>query len=302
MLLTDPIEKSRLRLLEERYVEGVGFANRPGGNSRPDATAWAILALEAAGGESGVAAKARRWLASVQLGDGRVCIAPQLTDACWPTALAILAWHGAPDCEEPRSKAVRFLLDFRQAEIAKGLETNEGHDETIPGWPWIAKTHAWVEPTAYALMALRVCGYAAHSRSQDAVRLLMDRQLPDGGWNCGNTITFGRQMRPMPETTGLSLQALAGLAPRAAVEKSIAYLRAELASLNAPMSLAWAILGLRAWQETLEQPREQILGVLARQEESGPYDTVSLSLLLLAWHCQAGLVQFFEHAGSQDKQ
>jgi len=302
MLLTDPIEKSRLRLLEERYMEGVGFANRPGGNSRPDATSWAILALEAVGSDNGVTAKARQWLARVQLGDGRVCIAPQLTDACWPTALAILAWHSAPDCEEPRSKAIRFLLDFRQAEISKGLETNEGHDERIPGWPWIAKTHAWVEPTAYALMALRVCGYAAHSRSQDAVRLLMDRQLPDGGWNCGNTITFGRQMRPMPETTGLSLQALAGLAPRAAVEKSIAYLRAELASLNAPMSLAWAILGLRAWQETLEQPREQILGVLARQEESGPYDTVSLSLLLLAWHCQAGLVQFFEHAGSQDKQ
>jgi len=130
----------------------------------------------------------------------------------------------------------------------------------------------------------------------------MNRQLPDGGWNCGNTITFGRQMRPMPESTGLSLQALAGLAPRAGVEKSIAWLRAELASVSAPMSLAWAILGLHAWQEKLEQPREQILGVLARQEESGPYDTVSLSLLLLAWYCPAGLVQFLEHAGSQDKQ
>jgi len=119
MLLTDPIEKSRVRLLEERYVEGAGFANRPGGNCRPDSTAWAILVLEAAGGENGAAAKARRWLASVQFGDGRVCITPQLTDACWPTALAILAWQGAPDCEEPRSRAIRFLLDFRQAEMAR---------------------------------------------------------------------------------------------------------------------------------------------------------------------------------------
>jgi hypothetical protein len=85
------------------------------------------------------------------------------------------------------------------------------------------------------------------------------------------------------------------------VDKSIAYLRPQLASLNAPMSLAWAILGLHAWRENLEQPRERIRAVLARQRECGPYDTTSLCLLLLAWHCRAGLVDFFERAGTQDK-
>lgn len=299
-MLTDPTEKSSLTLLEDRYVEGVGFTYRPGGQCRPDAACWATLALEAAGGNSAVTAKARQSLLDAQRDDGRVCVSPQHPDACWPTALAILAWRGAPEYREPRARAVRFLLDLEQAPDEPDPYVT--HDGSIKGWPWIAKTHAWTEPTAYALMALRVCGYTDHDRTRDAIRLLLDRQLPDGGWNFGNTFVFERPMRPMPETTGLSLQALAGFVPGAAVDKSIAYLRSQLPNLTTPMSLAWAILGLHAWQETLQQPQEQIVSVLARQELLGPFDTVSLSLLLLAWHCRAGLMQFLEETPSRGEQ
>ena len=210
----DTNEKSQLGLLEGRFAEGVGFPHRPGGGFRPDATAWAILALEAAGSTSGVIDKARRLLANAQGQDGRVCVSPQHPDACWPTPLAALAWHGAPQYDEPRTKAVRFLLEFDQLGVLDGPQTGESHDVTIRGWPWIAKTHPWVEPTAYVLLALRVCGGGSHSRRQDAVRLLMDRQLADGGWNVGTTVTFGKQMWPTPEATGLGLQALAGLVPK----------------------------------------------------------------------------------------
>jgi hypothetical protein len=177
---------------------------------------------------------------------------------------------------------------------ALAAQEQVGHDETIKGWPWIAGTHPWVEPTAYALMALRTCGYLVHARTNEATRLLLDRQLPSGGWNYGNTFTFGTEMRPMPETTGIGLTALTGLARRTAVEKSIAYLKAEWPSLNTPMSLSWAVLGLRGWQEQLDQPKDRILRVLARQEEVGPYDTVALSLLVLAYYCDSGLVHFLE--------
>jgi len=301
MLLTDPNEKSQLKALEERYVEGVGVANRPGGNARPDAACWAILALQAAGGDGHVIDKARRLLANTQGPDGRISVSPHNPDACWPTSLAVLAWHGAPEYREPQARAIRFMVDFDDIKILDPSETTRGHDETIKGWPWIARTHPWVEPTAYATLALRACGYTTHARAQDAIRLLLDRQLPSGGWNCGNTITFGLEMRPMPETTGLSLQALAGLAPKAAVEKSIAYLRSQLEFLNSPISLAWAILGLHAWQETIDRPQERIRRVLSRQEELGPHDTASLSLLLLAWHCEKGMVRVFDHTDSQDE-
>jgi len=294
MILTDSIEKSQLGLLEGRFVEGMGFPDRPGGGFRPDATSWAILAMEAAGSTSGVVGKVRRLLVNAQSEDGRVCIWPQHPDAYWPTPLAALAWHGAPEYDEPRDRAIRFLLESDLIGVVDGPQTGESHDVTIRGWPWIAKTHPWVEPTAYVLLALQVCGYGAHNRATDAVRLLIDRQLPAGGWNVGTTVTFGKEMWPTPEATGLGLQALAGLVPKPAVEKSIAYLRSQLPALHAPMSLAWAILGLHAWQETIDQPRERILQVLGRQERLGPYDTFSLSLLLLAWHCNAGLVRFRE--------
>ena len=300
MLLTNPDEKSQLLALEDRFAGGDGFAYRPGGRSRPDATCWAILALQAAGAAAALTDQARQLLVHAQHDDGRVCISPQHADACWPTALAALAWRRAPEYEAPRNKAIGFLLDLQQAPDEP--DPNVTHDGSIRGWPWIAKTHAWTEPTAYALMALRICGYVAHERAQDAVRLLMDRQLPDGGWNYGNTFVFERPLRPMPETTGVSLQALAGLVSRVDVERSIAYLRSQLPDLNTPISLAWAVLGLHAWQESLDQPREQILHVLGRQEQLGPYDTVSLSLLLLAWHCNAGLVRFLEDNLRRDEE
>ena len=301
MALMDAKEKSLLGLLEGRFIEGVGFPHRPGGGFRPDATCWAILALAAAGSTSGVIDKARRLLVNAQGEDGRVCVWPQRPDACWPTPLAVLAWYGAPEFDEPWAKAVRFLLEFDQIGVLDGPQPGEGHDPTIKGWPWTAKAHPWVEPTAYLLLALRVGGHAAHDRAKDAVRLLIDRQLATGGWNVGTTISFGQQTWPTPEATGVALQALPDLVPKQAVEKSLAYLRSQLPALNAPMSLGWAILGLHAWEETIDQPRERIVQVLDRQEQLGPYDTFSLSLLLLAWHCRAGLIRFLEDKGQATK-
>jgi hypothetical protein len=301
MLLTDPGEKSQLKALEERFVAGAGVLNRPGGSPRPDAACWAVLGLRAAGGDSPVIAESRRLLAAMQSEDGRVALSPQYPAAYWPTPLAALAWQGATEYQEPRDRAVRFLLNLDEIKIPDATGPEGGHDVTIKGWPWIVGTHPWVEPTSYVTMALRACGYATHSRIQDAIRMLLDRQLPSGGWNSGNTITFGLETRPAPESTGLALQALVGLVPKTAVAHSIAYMQAELPFLHTPISVSWAILGLHAWEEIVDQPQERIRQVLARQEKLGPHDTASLSLLLLAWHCSQGLVPFFDRDPVQDK-
>ncbi len=294
MLLTDPTDPAQLKLLEDRFVEGAGFCNHPGGGARPDAACWAILALQAAGRNSDVISKARRLLAVAQGRDGRVCMSPENADACWPTPLAVLAWRRAPEYEAPRRKALRFLLDIERVQLVDTTNSGEGHDGMIKGWPWTDQAHPWVEPTAYSLMALRVCGYLAHNRTSEAIRLLLDRQLPSGGWNTGSKLTFGKETWPTPESTGVALAALSGLAPKADIATSLAYLESRLPTLDIPISLAWAILSLRAWQERVDDGKEKILRVLARQEELGPYDTVSLSWLLLAYYCQAGLVHFLE--------
>jgi hypothetical protein len=301
MLLTDPSEKAQLKALEERFVEGSGVLNRPGGSPRPDAACWAILALRAAGGDGRIVEQARRLLAAMQSPDGRIPVSPQHPAAYWPTPLAVLAWHAAPAYQEQRDKAARFLLDLEEIKTPDAVGPEGGHDVTIKGWPWVVATHPWVEPTSYVSLALRACGYETHSRMQDATRMLLDRQLPSGGWNSGNTITFGLEMRPAPESTGIALQALAGMTTKDSVAHSIAYMQEELGFVHSPMSVAWAILGLHAWGQRVDQPQDRIRQVLARQEKLGPYDTASLSLLLLAWHCSQGLIPFFRRDSAQDK-
>jgi hypothetical protein len=299
--MQDPLVDKYLETLESRYVEGIGFANRPGGEHRPDATCWSILALEAAGTASEMVRQGRQALVAEQLPDGRVCISPEHRDAFWPTALAILAWKGSPPYQDALEKAIGFLLEFDEVRTTQVANEIMGHDGTIRGWPWVARTHPWVEPTALALMALRVSGYTAHSRTQDALRLLIDRQLSAGGWNYGNTTVFGRQLRPMPETTGMALQAICGLVPSRQVEKSISYLHARLPSLCTPLALAWAILGLNAWDEKIQGLSEHVTRVLQRQHEYGPYDTVSLSALLFARHAENGLIHFLEQSGQRSQ-
>lgn len=281
-----------LAALTSRAYAGGGFLSLPGGAPRADAACWAILALGAAGGRADLVQAARRSLAGAQRADGAVCISSQHPQACWPTPLTVLAWQGAPEHEQARKRAVEFLTGFDQITVPPEDFQGTGTDDTIRGWPWIADAYPWVEPTACTLMALRMSGHGEHARARDGVRLLLDRQISSGGWNYGNTTILGQKLHPMPETTGMALEALAGLAPRATVEGSMLYAESQGEHLLAPMSFAWCALGLAAWGEIMESRQERILHILGRQEDYGPYDTVSLSLLLLAWYCDAGLLAF----------
>jgi hypothetical protein len=130
----------------------------------------------------------------------------------------------------------------------KGANAVLGHDTTLVGWPWVDGTHSWVEPTALAILALRREGFGDHPRVREGLRLIEDRAVDTGGWNCGNRATFGRVLRPQPGPTGLALLALAHSATRSEVaERGIAYLREALPTVRAAESLGWGVLGLRAW-------------------------------------------------------
>ena len=83
----------------------------------------------------------------------------------------------------------------------KDEEETTGHDTNLKGWSWRSDTFSWCEPTSMAMMALEVAGYGGHPRLIEAQRLLLDRQIPGGGWNYGNTTVFGQVLNPMPEST-----------------------------------------------------------------------------------------------------
>jgi hypothetical protein len=287
-------EKGTLRIspyleeLRERALGEGGFGFQAGREYRPDATSWAILALAATGIGADIVEPARKRLADSQESDGRVCISAEHPDAFWPTPLAALAWHGSPGYREPQSRAVRFLVATTGRHFARTPDHPLAHDTSLRGWPWIAETHSMVEPTALALLVLRITGHEDHEHAREAARMLMDRQLPTGGWNYGNTAVYGQELHPQPENTGLALCALSGLVSRADVQRSMDYLSSRILQIRTPLSLGWGLLGLGSWGKRSVQARSWVLNSLQRQKKYGPYETTLLSLLILAFQARGG--------------
>ena len=268
-------------LLNRRLPDG-GFSEVAGGDYRPEATAWAVICLESFRIHSEIVTAARAKLVASQLPDGSIPLATDYPQAFWPTATAAIALGGVPQYSQAHDRAIAFLLTSCGVQIPKTADSVTGHDSFIPGWPWIDKTHSWVVPTAMAIRALTLAGKAAHQRVQSGVNLLLDRQLPNGGWNYGNTTVFGKTLSDMPASTGVALWALSGLTEPAKIVPSLDLLARQLSRLRTPLSLGWALLGLAAWGVDLQNSDDLITDCLQRQGKYGAYVTSQLGTLLAA--------------------
>jgi hypothetical protein len=283
--------------LRDRGLPEGGFSPLPRGTYRVDATCWAILALASDPGNRMLLNRARSRLAADQLPDGRVCISPDHPAAVWPTSLAVFAWHQSPEHRQNQARAAEFLISSSGTHFPRVAHAVSAHDSTIKGWPWIADTHSWAEPTGLALMALRIAGHGDHPRVKEATRLLLDRQLPRGGWNYGNALVFDQELRPMPLSTGIVLNALQGQTSLATIQRSLTYLESRVVNLPTPRSLGWSLLGLGAWRARPESSANWIYACLKNQARYGGYDTASLSLLLVALKSPGGLEEIFSESG-----
>lgn len=267
--------------MRRKLADG-GFAEIPAGAYRPDATAWAILGLKALHAAPDEISTARARLQASQQPNGSITLSPDHPETVWPTAVTILALYDAPQFSSVCNKAVNFLLATAGEQIPISPDAPVGHDSTIPGWPWISGTHAWVEPTAMAIQALVCMKKSSHERVLAGIRLLLDRQLPGGGWNYGGTTVFGKTLDATPAPTGMALWALAGLVPREQVTASLDLLGRRLPELRTPLSLGWALHGLAAWDTGLKGYASQVADCLGRQTRHGSYATSQLGVLLAA--------------------
>jgi hypothetical protein len=257
-------------------------------------TALAALAL-AAHGRGEAARQAGAALVAMQGTSGAVGVRSGEPTPGWPSSLAIVAWQVVDPIHfrERIDRAVAWLLANRGKSIERSPDF--GHNTELVGWAYAEQTHSWVEPTAFAVLGLRAVGMADHPATREGVAILLDRQLPGGGLNYGNTMVLGQFIRPHVQPTGIALLALAGhrspQAPREAVvsrsetitmgsdrtAKSIAWLRRSIGPETTPLSLGWAILGLRAHDAEPPQADEWLAAAARRA-------SVSLA------HAQAGRV------------
>ncbi len=217
-------------------------------------TALAALALLATGRHEQAAA-GLDWLTKLQSLDGSLGINADTPKPCWPTGWAILAWSTAlKKLPDPTSawdmalgRAVDWILTHRGTKIPRNNDQFEatGHDTMLQGWPWVLGTHSWVEPTAINTLALQSVGQTSHPNYLEAIALLVDRQLPNGGWNYGNTIVFGHELRPHVQATGLALAALGNAKQtHAKTRRSIDWLQRTLSNTTTTSSLCYALMGL----------------------------------------------------------
>jgi len=249
------IERARRELLSRRGSR-TAWGYREGGSPAVEPTALAGLALLATGGDPDSASdrpparEAASWLARLQLQDGAVPAAPGPSLPGWATPHAMLLWSRLDAFDEHRRHARDWLLSSKGRSTQSSAEDRLtcAHDPSLIGWPWVPGTHSWLEPTAMAIWALCNEGCHNHPRVAAGLRLILDRAIPGGGWNYGNTVVFGHVLRPHPGPTGIALMALAaaGAGDRPAVAPALDYLRRTLPTIRAAASLGWGVLGLKA--------------------------------------------------------
>ncbi|HVS39308.1 MAG TPA: hypothetical protein VMS17_27370, partial [Gemmataceae bacterium] len=246
---------------------GWGYAKGQPGHLEP--TCLALLALSAEAPRFGaVIDAAKAWLRQCACPDGTYRLARGRPEAVWPTALVLFvqASLGYPVEEVDRTAAALVGRQGRQTAEAGGEEVND-IDLKLVGWPWAENTFSWVEPTAWACLALRRAGQGAHPRVRVGQELLLDRALEEGGVNYGNRRIFGVSLEAIPGPTALMLLALQGrpLDPR--VTAAVEFLRRQVEQSVDLEHLCWARLALDSYSN-LPGAAESLLGLDGRIHEA----------------------------------
>jgi hypothetical protein len=231
------------------------------------------------------------FLVGIQGPDGSVGVRSGEETPRWPTSLAILAWLAIDKAaySDPIARAFRWAHSIE----GERLETDEvSHNGMLAAWPWVEKgnvagprgTHSWLEPSALFVIAFKALGMSDHARTREAVELLVDRILPKGGCNYGNTFVLGQELRPHVQPSGIAMLALRDeFDVRRKIALTLDYLASSVTSETTIASLAWALLGLAAHGPHPKDAHELLAAAYERttKREKSPHKIALLALAAL---------------------
>jgi hypothetical protein len=242
-----------------------GLPYSPGMPSFSEPTLLMLLALIAAGDET-AGSPLSDWVLKTRNADGSIGLNKEFfREGIWNSALMAIAMHQLKHYPE-RDSTIGFLLDFRSIELAQAPDNKL--DTSLVGWPWVANTFGWVEPTSWALLALTLAGKSDHPRAIEGRRLLEDRCLPGGGWNYGNKIVFNHVLFPFWDSTALATLALGESNPDL-IEKNLNLLEMSLPEMHSLLTNALVCLCLSRFGRKTESVRARIAEIMSssRQED-----------------------------------
>jgi hypothetical protein len=290
------LEMTALLLDAQDSDGGWGFVPGQAGNTECTALAcWALSAQGSVAPQSLSAIEAGlAWLRSRQRADGGWPTSDQVSAASWMSGVAVLALSHFEGQTGAASAGAQWLLRRESRTpplLVKLLRRFRSEppavdqDSSLIGWPWTDDTTAWVEPTSYALLALkRLRSVLPRDRTAERInlaeRMLFDRMCVGGGWNYGNKLVMGSEVAPYPDTTALALIALQDAPPSDAITTSLARLREMIEVNRSGLVLSLATLCLDLYGQDVAPLRAE----LVRRYAAGRFrrETRVLALTLLA--------------------
>jgi uncharacterized protein (DUF362 family) len=281
--VSDPLDY-REALAKLSHPDG-GWGYAPGQPAHLEPTCLALLALADDVARHGETIEASvRFLERNSLADGGYRLERGRPQALWPTALVLFTRLALGENRALLAKTAQRLLTIQGRVIGDDPEVADMMDIDMKrvGWPWALNTFSWVEPTAWACLALRAAGSGNERRVLEGLRLLLDRAFDQGGINYGNRLILGRMTEPIPTPTALMLLALQGHEhPR--IQAARVYLRKSVEKTGDLEHLGWAKLALHAHGEDASQLDEPIRRAYEANTADGrPMSVVRRALATMA--------------------
>ena len=279
--------------LRSRQMKSGGWAYFDSVQESLEATCLAELALTPE--RQANSSAAILFLLKSQLSDGGWPAFLGDSQGSWTTALALCTLNSTGDFTAARDKAFRWLYAERGREghwfwrwKFKTSDRNVRFNPDKYGWPWVTGSASWVIPTAFSIIAIEqftVCNRSEESekRIHLGVEMLLDRACVDGGWNSGNSLVYGVPLRPHVEATAIALLALQDEQRTEMVQKSLAWLRQNAASVDSVSSLAWCILTLFVYQEPIGGLRNRFATIIGNGRDIR--NNATLATAILAMKC-----------------
>ncbi len=241
-----------------------GWPYYRGKSSRAEPTSWGLLAQHAAGRNRA----ASRFFGTRKKINGLLVDPPAPRANVAAHAMAVLAWFHLDGelATAPVVEAADALVRERAIKIP--YERQYYQNNRLQAWGWCPGTFSWVEPSAWAVLALKKISAAssapdslraaARTRIEEAERVLLNRAVVTGGWNYGNANMYGRQLHAHVPTTAVALLALQDRRGATAVRRGLEFLRAHRAAERTAFALSLAAICLRVYGEPADDVTAQL--------------------------------------------
>jgi hypothetical protein len=282
-------------LLENQNPDG-GWGALRAKRSNTESTSLAVMALKALP-ENTAADNRKRgidWLIRHQNQDHSWPLNEAVKEGSWTTALAITALSDNAEYNERVLAAARWLLEQEGskpgilAEIilwATGQSNVNNVNKDLIGWSWVPNSFSWVEPTSYAMIAVkklrsRLAGTQVDERIRQADAMIYDRMCDGGGWNYGNSKVLDYALWPYPDVTAIALIALQDHARDQANQESLRVLSKIARETDSGLALCWAAICLNLYGQDNSDFQRQFEKRFAASAFLG--ETKSLALAIIA--------------------